>query len=212
MRAQKKISDTSINMSMNGSRRSLSVSNISISKSPTKAGCADLMRLGRENRRRSRSSNASPRRNVVGDRFIPMRSAMNFDLAHIMLKNKSNSPSMKDFQRIVASCRGEDISNQKILSYKKKAPTAPDGYLNPMRVLYAQNTTPASSSKSGTRYIPSAPDRILDAPDILDDYYLNLVDWNSNNILAAALGSSVYLWNAGMFHQFQIQRKIFVFY
>lgn len=25
---------------------------------------------------------------------------------------------------------------------------------------------------------------------------LNLVDWSSNNILAVALGSSVYLWNA----------------
>lgn len=25
---------------------------------------------------------------------------------------------------------------------------------------------------------------------------LNLVDWNSNNILAVALGNSVYLWNA----------------
>jgi cell division cycle protein 20 (cofactor of APC complex) len=47
-----------------------------------------------------------------------------------------------------------------------------------------------------TRHIPSAPERILDAPDLLDDYYLNLVDWGSSNILAVALGQTVYLWNA----------------
>lgn len=31
---------------------------------------------------------------------------------------------------------------------------------------------------------------------MLDDYYLNLIDWNSNNVLCVALASSVYLWNA----------------
>lgn len=64
-----------------------------------------------------------------------------------------------------------------------------------MKVLYVHMKTPASA-KVGSRYIPQAPDRILDAPDIIDDYYLNLIDWSPNNILAAALGSTVYLWNA----------------
>ncbi|VFQ94000.1 unnamed protein product [Cuscuta campestris] len=36
----------------------------------------------------------------------------------------------------------------------------------------------------------------LDAPDILDDYYLNLLDWGSINVLSIALGSTVYLWDA----------------
>lgn len=35
----------------------------------------------------------------------------------------------------------------------------------------------------------------MDAPDLLDDYYLNLLDWSSQNILAIALGPAVYLWN-----------------
>ncbi|GMH53421.1 hypothetical protein TL16_g01451, partial [Triparma laevis f. inornata] len=46
------------------------------------------------------------------------------------------------------------------------------------------------------RHIPSAPSRILDAPDLLDDYYLNLLHWSSSNILAVALSQTVYLWNA----------------
>lgn len=38
--------------------------------------------------------------------------------------------------------------------------------------------------------------QVLDAPDLQDDFYLNLVDWSSENVLAVGLGSSVYLWSA----------------
>lgn len=37
---------------------------------------------------------------------------------------------------------------------------------------------------------------MLDAPDLIDDYYLNLLHWGSNDYLAIALGQSVFLWNA----------------
>ena len=47
-----------------------------------------------------------------------------------------------------------------------------------------------------SRHIPQAPERILDAPELLDDYYLNLLDWSSTNVLGVALGDSIYLWNA----------------
>lgn len=73
-----------------------------------------------------------------------------------------------------------------------------------------------------TRYISSTPDRILDAPDLRNDFCkspfsndkirkflvfkvwfmfvsrldLNLLDWSSHNILAVALHNSVYLWDA----------------
>ncbi|EUB55749.1 Protein FIZZY-RELATED 2 [Echinococcus granulosus] len=47
-----------------------------------------------------------------------------------------------------------------------------------------------------TRYIPRMPYKVLDAPDLQDDFYLNLVDWSSQNVLAVGLGASVYLWNA----------------
>lgn len=39
-------------------------------------------------------------------------------------------------------------------------------------------------------------ERTLDAPDLVDDYYLNLLDWGSANVLAIALGNTVYLWDA----------------
>lgn len=46
-----------------------------------------------------------------------------------------------------------------------------------------------------TRNIPKVPYRVLDAPDLADDFYLNLVDWGSQDVLAVGLGSSVYLWD-----------------
>ena len=39
-------------------------------------------------------------------------------------------------------------------------------------------------------------DRTLDALELIDDYYLNLLDWSIGNILAITLGNTVYLWNA----------------
>lgn len=38
--------------------------------------------------------------------------------------------------------------------------------------------------------------QVLDAPSLQDDFYLNLVDWSSQNTLAVGLGTCVYLWSA----------------
>jgi len=52
------------------------------------------------------------------------------------------------------------------------------------------------SSRSSTRRIARAPFKVLDAPSLQDDFYLNLVDWSSTNVIAVGLGSRVYLWSA----------------
>ncbi|XP_060712358.1 cell division cycle protein 20 homolog [Hemiscyllium ocellatum] len=39
------------------------------------------------------------------------------------------------------------------------------------------------------------PMKILDAPGLKDDYYLNLVDWNAANLVAIALSDTAYLWH-----------------
>ncbi|PIO27354.1 hypothetical protein AB205_0016920 [Aquarana catesbeiana] len=89
---------------------------------------------------------------------------------------------------------GFDMEDAKILKLGGKPVNAPEGYQNNLKVLYSQKATPGSSKKPG-RYIPSMPDRVLDAPEIRNDYYLNLIDWSSQNLLAVALNDSVYLWN-----------------
>ena len=45
------------------------------------------------------------------------------------------------------------------------------------------------------RVVPTSAYKILDASDLIDDYYLNVLDWHpKHNILAIALGSVVYIW------------------
>ncbi|KAH8320980.1 hypothetical protein KR067_012896 [Drosophila pandora] len=53
-----------------------------------------------------------------------------------------------------------------------------------------------SISKRPVRKLSRLPYKILDAPELQDDFYLNLIDWSSENMLAVGLGYSVYLWNA----------------
>jgi cell division cycle 20, cofactor of APC complex len=102
----------------------------------------------------------------------------------------------------------EDLSNSRILSYQDKAPAPIGDTVNNLAILYSaassckvRNGNGGASSSGGShlvaRHISSEPSRVLDAPDLLDDYYLNLVDWSISNWLAIALGQTVYLWNAG---------------
>ena len=51
-------------------------------------------------------------------------------------------------------------------------------------------------SQKPLRKIAKAPFKVLDAPALQDDFYLNLVDWSSANTLAVGLGDAVYLWAA----------------
>ncbi|TBU16143.1 WD40 domain-containing protein [Ordospora colligata] len=48
------------------------------------------------------------------------------------------------------------------------------------------------SSRIKNRHIDTSPHRILDAPGMLDDYYLNLLDWSTTNIVVIGLGEAVY--------------------
>ncbi|EZF35225.1 fizzy-related protein homolog [Trichophyton mentagrophytes] len=52
------------------------------------------------------------------------------------------------------------------------------------------------SLRKQPRYVNKVPFKVLDAPDLTDDFYLNLVDWGSSNILGVGLGSAVYMWDS----------------
>lgn len=52
------------------------------------------------------------------------------------------------------------------------------------------------SPRRQPRSVNKVPYKVLDAPELADDFYLNLVDWGSANVLGVGLGSSVYMWNA----------------
>ena len=84
---------------------------------------------------------------------------------------------------------------------KENHPQSLDPFsLNPMRVLHdlegLDKMGRVRSTDDKMRKIPTSPDKVLHAPGIIDDFYLNLMSWGQNNVLAVALGNSVNLWNA----------------
>jgi len=64
---------------------------------------------------------------------------------------------------------------------------------------------PQSPQKKPTgRKIPKVPFKVLDAPALQDDFYLNLLDWSSSNLLSVGLGSCVYLWSGSNSRVFKV--------
>jgi cell division cycle 20, cofactor of APC complex len=154
-----------------------------------------------------------------GDRFIPNRGGTNMELSKHMLRNDGsstsfesldsdgNSFSVNDLKKdtycnnLSSSLLGVDDMTKKsrVLSFADKAPAPKGDTVNNLSVLYSSSASAPmkkASTKLVNRAIPSAPSRILDAPGMLDDYYLNLLSWSDTNVLAVALSDTVYLWNA----------------
>ena len=88
------------------------------------------------------------------------------------------------------------VARSPLLPFPAQAPAPPEGFDSGLRSLYSVAGANAKAKKP-LRHIPQAAERILDAPELMDDYYLNLLDWGSTNQVAVALGPTVYLWNAG---------------
>ena len=65
--------------------------------------------------------------------------------------------------------------------------------MSPVR---AESRQLLESPRRKLRSVCKTPYRVLDAPELADDFYLNLVDWSSTNVLGVGLGSAVYLWAA----------------
>jgi cell division cycle protein 20 (cofactor of APC complex) len=123
---------------------------------------------------------------------------MNMDLSNYHLSSENVNPNTPSKDEYKTSLRKELLREEKghqILAFSQKPAPASETHQNSMRVLYSQNKG-GEKIKKTTRHIPQGPEKILDAPDLLDDYYLNLLDWSAQNILAVALGPTVYMWNA----------------
>ncbi|GAA6001441.1 hypothetical protein JCM10207_006668 [Rhodosporidiobolus poonsookiae] len=146
------------------------------------------------------------------DRYIPSRQTSgNGNGDHtgpILLPSASSSSenvpqTIEDAQHTADLSRSLGInSDQRILSFFAEPPM-PQTEHSSLLAQYARlpNKGSAASSTSSAnaasrRKIPTQPERVLDAPGMLDDYYLNLVDWSSTNLVAIGLAESVYVWNA----------------
>ncbi|KAI6783289.1 WD repeat-containing protein slp1 [Emericellopsis cladophorae] len=104
------------------------------------------------------------------------------------------SPNTVAYQDSLASACGVKL-NTRILEFKPAPPESSKPI--DLRKQYNRPLRPATSTSAQLRRrIATAPDRVLDAPGLIDDYYLNLLDWSSQNQVAIGLERSVYVWSA----------------
>ena len=148
--------------------------------------------MGTPNKRAAKTPNSKRSSGkYTGDRFIPNRSAMDINVSNFELtrdrENPENadvnaSPAKEEYKKELAANLFAGSSTNKVLAFSDKAPRPAEDHQNALRVLYSQNREAGLAPKKYTRHIPQAPERILDAPELLDDYYLNLLDWGKNNV------------------------------
>lgn len=119
----------------------------------------------------------------------------------------------KIYQHHVAEACGLEV-NSRILSYKPLPPernkpinlfgshstkssnqNQNQNNLNQGNSLVSKSLRPAVAS-ARAKNIPAAPERVLDAPGLVDDFYLNLLAWSLTNLLAIGLEDAIYVWNA----------------
>ncbi|TFK51065.1 WD40 repeat-like protein [Heliocybe sulcata] len=138
---------------------------------------------------------------LEGDRFIPTRDidSLAASLDRLAIQPMSSSPG---HTARLAEATGINLHGR-ILSYHEAPPVPTDKTLQKQREavapLYARPGELPSSTGTVTnksRKIPTQPERVLDAPGIVDDFYLNLISWSSQNVLAVALAENTYVWRA----------------
>lgn len=103
------------------------------------------------------------------------------------------SPNTAAYQDSLASACGVNL-NTRILSFQPAPPESSKPI--DLRQQYNRPIKPANTSGQSRRRIATAPERVLDAPGLVDDYYLNLLDWGSGNQVAIGLERNVYVWSA----------------
>lgn len=104
------------------------------------------------------------------------------------------APTSMAYESSLASAVGVSL-NTRILAFKPAAPESSKPI--DLRSQYNRPLKQASSTSAQfRRRVLTAPERVLDAPGLLDDYYLNLLDWSSGNQVAIGLERNVYVWSA----------------
>ncbi|PHH82322.1 hypothetical protein CDD82_6358 [Ophiocordyceps australis] len=103
------------------------------------------------------------------------------------------SPNTVAYHDSLADACGINTKTR-ILEFKPAPPEASRPV--DIRQQYNRPLKPATAGSQARRRIGTAPDRVLDAPGIIDDFYLNLLDWSSGNQVAIGLDRNVYVWSA----------------
>eukprot|EP00668_Euglena_longa_P005893 GGOE01006962.1.p1 GENE.GGOE01006962.1~~GGOE01006962.1.p1 ORF type:complete len:504 (+),score=129.80 GGOE01006962.1:38-1549(+) len=145
------------------------------------------------------------------DRFIPCRKNLDVDFANYTLTgdekpkavDTAEDHGLEVYRNTLRQTLFEDKDCKTVLSTSLRSPTSgstqspmtPLSRQASLRGVYQQNKR-RNFQKPAMRNIPTKEERILDAPGMLDDFYLHLLSWSASNLLAVALQNNLYIWNA----------------
>ncbi|KAJ7468867.1 WD40 repeat-like protein [Mycena galericulata] len=121
------------------------------------------------------------------DRFITSRDHTFKVPSQIAINVPPGSPS---HTARLAAAAGVPL-NRRILGYDMQTSAASSDQTltiqrELVRQLYGQCRGAISTTTSKTRMLCTKPEQVLDAPGIIDDFYLNLLSWSSLNCVAQA--------------------------
>lgn len=149
-----------------------------------------------------------------GDRFIPTREMRdskltNFDTPEknekeVNVKSKipiftSESPESSNKKRYSKILKHNIVDNKSILSFNSK--NRDDSFLSKQfcHVISAidMDFTITDCLFKRARPLPQRPIKVLDAPEMEDDFYKQLFHWSPvNNKIAVGLSNIIYIWDA----------------
>lgn len=104
----------------------------------------------------------------------------------------------EDSRRVLTPTQSQNMLHYR--TRKSQQDSSSPYCLSPVSV-YSQNLL--RSPRKTVRKISKTPFKVLDAPELQDDFYLNLVDWSVLNVVCVGLSHCVYLWSA---HTSQVTR------
>ena len=141
---------------------------------------------------------AFSRRNRICSNSSSVRSGLNNNKKSEIMQNAPNNNVNKN-QKINFEEKEEEIilSTNTCIGRRNSC----NKIISEVRALYQSNFNCLHQLFSNgyelenIRKIPQEPERILDAPNLNDNFYYNPLDWGSKNILSVCLGPYNYLWN-----------------
>lgn len=102
-----------------------------------------------------------------------------------------------DFHHQKSPCKKDRFFSEEKYYQRRRLYSCPPGKENTSLFDINCLTPKLTPTVSKKHAVPIVTDKVLDAPDVVDDPPVKLIDFNSRNTLAVALGQSVYIWDDG---------------
>lgn len=132
---------------------------------------------------------SSKKKRIQGDRFIPNSVTKNLYSLFQQASSETKNKKSQNYTNLL----GEQLfpsNSGKILNFGQDQY---DKQNTTMNIKHGEQST-----KKKRAPLKKNPFKILDAPLLRDDFYLNLVDWSDKDHIGVGLQSSLYIWSGSL--------------